>query len=127
MRQNYSSGTVWEDKVGYSRCVRIGNFIKVSGTTAVNEKGEIVDDSVYEQCHIIFKKIEHALVMAGSTMDHVVTTRIYLTDINGWEEAGKAHSEVFDDVRPAATLVAVSALIDPRMLVEIEVEAFMHY
>lgn len=127
MRQNYSSGTVWEDKVGYSRCVRIGNFIKVSGTTAVNEKGEIVGDSVYEQCHIIFKKIEHALTMAGSTMDHVVTTRIYLTDINGWEEAGKAHSEVFDDVRPAATLVAVSALIDPRMLVEIEVEAFMHY
>ena len=127
MRQNYSSGTVWENTLGYSRCVRVGNIIKVSGTTAVNEKGEITGDTVYEQSHIIFKKIEHALTMAGSSMDHVVATRMYLTDINGWQEAGKAHAEVFNDVRPAATMVAVSALIDPRMLIEIEVEAFIHY
>jgi len=127
MRQNYSSGTIWEDKLGYSRCVRVGNFIKVSGTTSVDTKGNVIGETVYEQCQNIYKKIEHALVMSGSGMDHVVTTRVYLTDINGWEEAGKAHSEVFDDIRPTATMVAVSALIDPKMLVEIEVEAFMHY
>ncbi|HAE12661.1 MAG: RidA family protein [Chitinophagales bacterium] len=127
MRQNYSSGTAWENMIGYSRCVRVGNFIKVSGTTAVNDQGQIMGDSVYEQCHLIYKKIEHALTMAGSSMDHVVMTRIYIRDIQKWEEAGKAHSEVFDEIRPAATMVEVSGLIHPDMLVEIEVEAFMHY
>ena len=124
MRQNYSSGTAWENMIGYSRCVRVGNFIKVSGTTAVNDQGQIMGDSVYEQCHLIYKKIEHALTMAGSSMDHVVMTRIYIRDIQKWEEAGKAHSEVFDEIRPAATMVEVSGLIHPDM---IEVEAFMHY
>jgi enamine deaminase RidA (YjgF/YER057c/UK114 family) len=127
MRQNFSSGTVWENNIGYSRCVRVGNMVKVSGTTSVDEHGEIAGTNVYEQSQIIFSKIAHALKMAGCQMDHVVNTRIYLTNIADWEQAGKAHAEVFQDIRPAATMVAVSGLINPKMLVEIEVEAFIHY
>jgi enamine deaminase RidA (YjgF/YER057c/UK114 family) len=127
MRQNYSSHSIWENSIGYSRSVRVGNFVKVSGTTAANEEGEIQGDNVYEQCQYIFKKIEHALSMAGCSLDHVVTTRMYITKAEDWEQVGKAHSEVFNDIRPTATMVVVSALINPKMLVEIEVEAFIHY
>jgi enamine deaminase RidA (YjgF/YER057c/UK114 family) len=127
MRQNFSSGTAWENNIGYSRCVRVGNLVKVSGTTSVDENGDIAGVNVYEQCQIIFKKIEHALKMAGCTMDHIVNTRIYLINIADWEQAGKAHAEVFSQIRPAATMVAVNGLIHPKMLVEIEVEAYLHY
>jgi enamine deaminase RidA (YjgF/YER057c/UK114 family) len=123
-RRNISSGTQWEDHVGYSRAVRVGKVVEVSGTTAVNEAGEIVGaGSPYEQTKFIFTKIEKALVEAGVTMNDVVRTRMFVTDITQWHEVGRAHGEVFHKIRPAATMVQISALIDPALLVEIEVTA----
>ncbi|MBY0477610.1 MAG: RidA family protein [Chitinophagaceae bacterium] len=122
-RQNISSGSPWEEIVGYSRAVRIGNVVEVAGTTAVNGDELIGEGSVYEQTRFIFQKINKALLQAGSSLDDVVRTRMYITDISKWEEAGKAHGEIFKDIKPASTLVEVSALIDPRLLIEIEVTA----
>ena len=122
-RKNISSGTPWEDIVGYSRAVKIGNHLFVSGTTAVNEKGEVMGSTPYEQTKFIFQKIEKALKEGGATLNDVVRTRIFTTDISKWEEIGKAHGEFFKSIRPASTMVEVKALIDPQLLVEIEVDA----
>lgn len=123
-RKTIKSQTSWEDTLGYSRAVRVGNMVFVAGTTAVNEYGEVVGrgDS-YEQARYAFEKIERALKEAGAEMKHVVRTRMYLSDIRCWENIGKAHAEIFADIRPAATMVEVNHLIHPELMVEIEVEA----
>ena len=118
-----SSGSPWEDKVGYSRAVRAGNIVEVSGTTAVDGDKIVGEDNAYEQSVFIFRKIERALVEAGATLNNVIRTRMYVTDISKWEEVGKAHHDFFKDIKPAATMVEVSALIDAKLLVEIEVTA----
>ena len=122
-RINISSGTLWEDKVGYCRAVRIGNIIEVSGTTSVDKDSLIGKDDLYSQTKFIILKIEKALQDAGSELTDVVRTRIYVTDISKWEEAAKAHAEFFGTIKPATTLVEVSSLIDPHMLIEIEASA----
>jgi len=122
-RINFSSGAKWEDIVGYSRAVRLGNVIEVAGTTAVNGSEVMSVGDVYGQCVYIFRKIEKALIEAGATMNDVVRSRIYITDISRWEEAGKAHGEFFRDIKPATTMIEVSRLIDAQLLVEIEVTA----
>jgi enamine deaminase RidA (YjgF/YER057c/UK114 family) len=122
-RINISSGTLWENKVGYCRAVRIGNIIEVSGTTSVDRDSLIGKDDLYSQTKFIILKIEKALQDAGSELTDVVRTRIYVTDISKWEEAAKAHAEFFGTIKPATTLVEVSSLIDPDMLIEIEASA----
>ena len=122
-RQLISSGSPWEDVVGYSRAVRVGNIVEVAGTTAVDGDQVIGEGNVYEQTRFIFQKIGNALQQAGSSLEHVVRTRMYITDISSWEQAGKAHGEVFGLIKPASTMVEVSALIDSRLLIEIEVTA----
>jgi reactive intermediate/imine deaminase len=122
-RKNYSSGAVWEDVVGYSRAVKVGNWIIVSGTTSIDNNKIIGEGNIYLQTKTILNKIEKVLNEAGSGLDSVVRTRIYVTDISKWEEVGKAHGEFFKNVKPATSMVQVSALIDPKMLVEIEAEA----
>ena len=124
-RINISSGSPWEDIVGYSRAVRIGNIIEVAGTTAVDGDVLIGVDSMYEQTKFILGKIEKALVAAGATMSDVVRTRVYVTDISRWEEVGRAHGEVFKTIKPASAMVQVSALINQQMLVEIEATAIV--
>ena len=123
-RQNISSGAKWEDIVGYSRAVRVGTRIYITGTTAIDEQGEIVGlDNGYEQAKQCIRNIDRALKRAGATLANVVRTRMFVTDISRWREYGKAHREFFNDIRPCATMVEVRALIDPQMLIEIEVEA----
>ncbi len=123
-RLDISSGAKWEDIVGYSRAVRIGNVIEVAGTTSVDENGQVVGlNDPYEQARYILAKIEKALAQAGASMKDVVRTRMFVTDISQWEEIGKAHGMYFKDIKPAATMVEVKSLISPELLVEIEVTA----
>lgn len=123
-RINFSSGTSWEMKAGYSRAVKVGSRIYVSGTTAVDENDEIVGiGSAYLQTRFIFQKIEKSLNELGAGLSDVVRTRIFTVNISDWEEITKAHAEFFDKIRPAATLVEITNLIAPELLVEIEVDA----
>lgn len=121
---NISSGTAWEDSIGYSRDVKVGNQVFVAGTTAIDENGAVVaPGDPYLQAQYIFQKIAKALQQAGAGMEQVVRTRIFVTDIAEWEAIGKAHGEVFRQIKPAATMVAVKGLIAPGLLVEIEADA----
>ncbi len=125
-RIHYRSGTKWEPIVGYSRAVKVGNVIHVAGTTATDENGNIVgENDPYQQTVQTLKNIERALQHFGASLRDVVRTRIYVTDISQWEEIGRAHGEFFRDVLPATTMIEVSRLVDPRMLVEIEAEAIL--
>jgi enamine deaminase RidA (YjgF/YER057c/UK114 family) len=124
MRRKISSGVPWEKTVGYSRAVRIGNLIEVAGTTAVDDTGAVIGlDDPYRQAKYALEKIGRALGEAGAGFGDVIRTRIFVTDITRWEEVGRAHGEVFSDVRPASTLVQVASLVRADLLVEIEATA----
>ena len=125
-RMKVSTGTEWEDYVGYSRAIRIGSTIEVSGTIAVDENGSVVGrDDAYAQAVYILNKIGAALEEADGSLEDIVRTRIYVTDIRNWELVGKAHGSFFRDIKPASTMVQVSALIGPEYLVEIEATAVL--
>ena len=120
-RENFSSGSKWEPLVGYSRAVKVGNQVFIAGTTAIDGDGNLVGQGdPYQQTVQIIKNIEKALLMAGGSLENVVANRIYVTNISNWEKVGKAHSEFFGNIRPATTMVEVSGLVDPKMLVEID-------
>ncbi|MGB8192883.1 MAG: RidA family protein [Chitinophagaceae bacterium] len=125
-RINYSSGAKWEDIVGYSRAVRMGNIIEVTGTVAVDENNKPVGvGNAYEQTKFIITKIEAILKRAGASLEHVIRTRMFVTDISRWEEYGKAHGEFFAKIRPCTTMVEVSKLIAPEYMIEIEATAIL--
>ncbi|TCZ66424.1 RidA family protein [Flaviaesturariibacter aridisoli] len=123
-RTLYSSNTPWEPVVGYSRAVRVGNLIEVSGTVAADEHGNLIgEDDLYLQTQFILKKIEAVLLQAGASLQQVVRTRLFVTDISRWEEAARAHGEVFAEIRPCTTMVEVSRLIAKGQMIEIEATA----
>jgi enamine deaminase RidA (YjgF/YER057c/UK114 family) len=125
-RRNISSGAPWEPTVGYSRAVRVGPYVHVAGTTGTDAEGRAVGPGdVYAQARHALSKISDALEQAGARLDQVVRTRIFVTDIGRWEEVARAHGEVFGEIRPAATMVEVSRLIAPEILVEIEADAYV--
>lgn len=126
-RTNYSSGAKWEDIVGYSRAVRMGPYIEVTGTVAVNESNELVGEGdAYAQTRFILSKIEAVLKKAGAGLKDVVRTRMFVTDISRWEEYGRAHGEVFGSIKPCTSMIEISALIDPAYLIEIEATAILN-
>jgi enamine deaminase RidA (YjgF/YER057c/UK114 family) len=124
MRTNISSDAPWEPVVGYSRAVKVDNHVYVAGTTGTVQ-GKVVGPGVYEQTVQAIRNVEAALLKAGGSLRDVVRTRVFVTDIRQWEEAARAHGEFFRDIRPACTMLEVSALVDPAMVVEIEVEAVL--
>jgi enamine deaminase RidA (YjgF/YER057c/UK114 family) len=125
MRKNISSGSPWEDIISYSRAVRVGNTIEVAGTTAMDGDVLVGKGDVYAQTVFIFKKIEKVLNEAGAALKDVVRTRMFVTDISAWEEVGKAHGEFFKKIKPVATMLEVSKLINDDLLIEIEVTAIV--
>lgn len=122
-RKNISSGSKWEDILGYSRAVLVGNHLEISGTVAAGDNGVVGKGDYYEQTKYILQKVEKVLAEAGFTLSSVVRTRMFMTDISQWEKAGRAHGEFFKDIKPVTTILEVSALIDPDYLIEIEVTA----
>ncbi|MEM7659617.1 MAG: RidA family protein [Bacteroidota bacterium] len=124
-RKNISSGVVWEETVGYSRAVRVGNIVEVAGTTATEGEEVMFPNDAYSQANYILLKIQQSLEDAGASIQDVVRTRMYITDMDQWEEVGKAHGEFFRDIRPAATLVEVYSLIREGLVIEIEATAII--
>ena len=125
-RKNFSSGAKWEEIVGYSRAVRIGNIIEVTGTVAVDDAGKLVGNgSAYEQTKFIIEKIEKVLQRAGGSLKDVVRTRLFVTDISLWAEYGRAHGEFFKDIRPCTSMIEISRLIEPEYMIEIEATAVL--
>jgi enamine deaminase RidA (YjgF/YER057c/UK114 family) len=125
-RTNLSSGSKWEEIVGYSRAVKVGNTIELSGTVASDNSGEVVGDGdFYLQTKFILMKIENTLNQLGAKMSDIVRTRVYTTDITQWEKIGKAHGEVFGEIKPASTMIGISGFVDEKYLVEIEVTAII--
>lgn len=122
-RENFSSGTPWEPLIGYSRAVRVGTHVYVSGTAAIDSSGTLIGvGDAYQQTKYVIEKVKAALEQTGAKLQHVVRTRLYVSDINRWKDYARAHREYFENIRPANTIVEVR-LVDPRMLVEIEVDA----
>ena len=125
-RKNFSLGAKWEEIVGYSRAVRIGNIIEVTGTVAVDDAGKLVgNDSAYEQTKFIIEKIEKVLQRAGGSLKDVIRTRLFVTDISLWAEYGRAHGEFFKDIRPCTSMIEISRLIEPEYMIEIEATAVL--
>jgi enamine deaminase RidA (YjgF/YER057c/UK114 family) len=125
-RTNYSSGAIWEDKAGYSRAVKVGTHIEVSGTVASDEAGNVVgENNPYEQTTFILKKIEKALVQAGASLNDVVRTRMFVTDISKFDEFARAHGEAFSSIKPCTSMIEVKGLVAPEYLIEIEATAII--
>jgi enamine deaminase RidA (YjgF/YER057c/UK114 family) len=124
-RINITSGAPWEDKIGYSRAVRIGKLIEVSGTAAIDREKIIAPGDPYKQTKFIIQKIEKSLNDAGGSLSDVIRTRIYVTNINDWDAVGRAHGEFFKNIKPVTTMVEVKSLIDPNFVVEIEATAYL--
>ena len=124
-RANISSGAIWEDEVGYSRAVKIGRVVEVSGTSAIDRDKIIAANDPYQQTKFIIRKIERAINEAGGSLEDVIRTRIYVTNINDWSAIGKAHGEFFRNIKPATTMIEVKSLIDPNFVVELEATAIL--
>jgi enamine deaminase RidA (YjgF/YER057c/UK114 family) len=125
-RISVPSGTIWEDKIGYSRAVRIGRLIEVSGTSAIDRDKIIAPGDPYQQTKFIIQKIEKAINDAGGSLSDVIRTRIYVTNIKDWDGVGRAHGEIFKEIKPATTMVEVKSLIDPNFVVELEATAYLN-